>query len=131
MELAPCCHSQSGGSRGTEGRERAGTAAAEERFLAWTGGEGGVLSITGVEEVVTAGTLDESGTRPEVGLLLYSGCWGFGIGERDGSGRQRARGRDVGLGRGGEAAQRQRLGQDLGGCGGRKLLELVETTGAG
>lgn len=112
MELVPRCHSQSGGSQGTKGRERVGTAAAEERFLGWPGGQGGegcVPSVTGGEEVVTAVTEDEQGTLPEaaelqgVGLQLYPGCLGFGIGQRDGSGGQRARGRGVGLGRDEEA----------------------------
>lgn len=143
MAFEPRCHSQSGGSRGTEGRGRTGTAAAEKRFLEWTGG---VLSVPGVEEVVTAGTEEEPGTQSEMGLLLYFGCWGFGIGQRDGLGRHRARGRDVGHGRGEEAggetgrpvpAAAQRLGRDLEECGGRKLLtgavkgSWPETVGGG
>lgn len=124
MDSEPCRPSRPGGIRGIGGPGRAGTAAAEERLLGWTGGEGeegGVQTVTGdVERGEEGGREHEPETRAEAGRaelvavrpLFDSGCWRSGIGERDGSGRRRERGRDVGLGRGEEAGPAGRGGKD-------------------
>lgn len=57
VESAPHCPSPPGGSRGTGGPDRAGTAAAEEQLPAWTEGKGGdvqTLRVAGEGGVVSA-----------------------------------------------------------------------------
>lgn len=121
MESVPRCPSPPGGTLGTGGPGRAGTAAAEEQLLGWTGGEGerdvqmeSVDDERG-EEGVTAGREPEQESRAEAGWegagpLFDSG--GSGSGESDRSGRQREKGRDVGLGRGEEAGPAGHGGED-------------------
>lgn len=56
-ESVPHCPSPLGGTQGTEGPDRAGTAAAEEQLLVWTEGKEGdvqMLRVAGERGVVTA-----------------------------------------------------------------------------
>lgn len=119
MESVTRCPSPPGGTPGTQGPGRAGTAAAEEQLLGWTGGEGDIQMVSvddeRGEEGVTAGREHEPESRAEAGWggagpLFDSG--GSGSGESDRLGRQRERGRDVGLGRGEEAGPAGHGGED-------------------
>lgn len=56
-ESVPHCPSALGGTQGTGGPDRAGTAAAEEQLLAWTEGKEGAvqtLKVAGERGVLTA-----------------------------------------------------------------------------
>lgn len=127
-ESEQCRPSPPGGTQGTGGPGRSGTAAAEVQLLGLTGGEVGVQTVVGHEEQgeerVTAGREDEPESRPGAepagwegaGPLFDSGCW------RDESGKKRGRGRDVGLERGEEAGPGGRGGED--GVAWRRRQEL-------
>lgn len=124
MESVPRCPSPPGGTLGTLGPGRAGTVAAEEQLLGWTGGEGEEGGVQRVsvhdergEEGVTAGREHERESQAaagweEVGPLFDSGCWRSGRGETDRSGRPRERGRDVEPGRGEETGPAGHGGED-------------------
>lgn len=110
MESVPRCPSPPEGTLDTRDPDRAGTAAAEEQLLGWTGGEGeeGDAAKVSVhdercEGSVTAGR--EHGLESQVAAgsgdvwpPFDFGCW-----KSDKSGRLKQRGRDVGPGRGEEA----------------------------
>lgn len=53
-ESVPHCPSPLGGTQGTGGPDRAGTAAAEEQLLVWTEGKEGDVRLAGERGVVTA-----------------------------------------------------------------------------